>query len=93
MIHDGGSRAEAAATGGVGRQIVRGEEDQETVRWTVSPTNVVRFNAEGPAGLVSRMLPGNASKLSAAQRAELARLVERGPIPAVDGVVRWRLGA
>lgn len=77
VIYDGGSRAEAAGTGGVGRQIVRD--------W------VVRFNAEGPDGLVSRKPPGNPSKLSAAQRAELARIVERGPMPAVDGVVRWRL--
>jgi len=77
VIYDGGSRAEAAETGGVSRQIVRD--------W------VVRFNAEGPDGLVSRKPPGNPSKLGAAQRAELARIVERGPIPAVDGVVRWRL--
>ena len=77
VIHDGGSRAEAAKTGGVGRQIVRD--------W------VVRFNAEGPDGLISRKAPGARSKLNDAQRAELARIVERGPIPAVDEVVRWRL--
>jgi transposase len=77
MIYDGGSRAEAAETGGVGRQIVRD--------W------VERFNSEGPDGLVSRKPPGNPSKLSDAQRIELVRIVERGPIPATDGVVRWRL--
>jgi transposase len=77
IIYDGGSRAEAAETGGVGRQIVRD--------W------VERFNAWGPDGLVSRKPPGNPSKLSAAQRTELVRIVERGPIPAVEGVVRWRL--
>lgn len=77
VIYGGGSRAEAAETGGVGRQIVRD--------W------VVRFNAEGPEGLVSRKPPGSSSKLGATERAELARIVERGPIPAVDGVVRWRL--
>ncbi len=77
VISDGGSRAEAAETGGVGRQIVRD--------W------VERFNAEGPDGLVSRKPPGNPSKLNDVQRAELVRVVERGPIPAVDGVVRWRL--
>lgn len=77
VIHDGGSRAEAAETGGVGRQVVRD--------W------VVRFNAEGPAGLISKKAPGNPSKLDDAQRAALARVVERGPIPAVDEVVRWRL--
>lgn len=77
VICDGGSRAEAAETGGVGRQIVRD--------W------VERFNAEGPNGLVSRKPPGNTSTLDDAQRAELARIVEIGPMPAVDGVVRWRL--
>lgn len=77
VIHDGGSRAEAARTGGVGRQIVRD--------W------VMRFNAEGLDGLISRKAPGNPSKLNDAQRAELAAIVERGPIPAVDEVVRWRL--
>jgi len=77
VIYDGGSRGDAARTGGVGRQIVRD--------W------VVRFNAEGPAGLISRKAPGNPSKLDTAQRAELVRIVERGPDPAVDGVVRWRL--
>ena len=29
--------------------------------------------------------------LNAAQRQALAEKVERGPVPAVDGVVRWRL--
>ena len=77
MIYDGGSRAEAARTGGVGRQIVRD--------W------VLRFNAEGPAGLLTRKAPGNPSKLDDAQRAALVSIVERGPIPAVDEVVRWRL--
>ena len=77
VIYDGGSRAAAAVTGGVGRQIVRD--------W------VFRFNAEGPAGLISRKAPGNPSKLNDAQRAELVRIVERGPDPAMDEVVRWRL--
>ena len=77
VIYDGASRAEAAETGGVGRQIVRD--------W------VERFNAEGPDGLVSRKPPGNPSKLNDAQRAALVRIVERGPIPATEGVVRWRL--
>ena len=77
VIYDGGSRAAAAETGGVGRQIVRD--------W------VERFNAEGPDGLISRKPPGNPSKLNDAQRAELVRIVESGPSPARDGVVRWRL--
>ena len=77
VIYDGGRRDEAARVGGVGRQIVRD--------W------VLRFNGEGPAGLVDRKAPGQTAKLDALQRQALADLVERGPIPAVDGVARWRL--
>jgi transposase len=76
-IYDGGSRSDAACIGGVGLQIVRD--------W------VVRFNAEGTAGLVDRKAPGPSSRLSDAQRQALAAAVERGPVPAADGVVRWRL--
>jgi transposase len=76
-IYDGGSRSEAARIGGVGLQIVRD--------W------VVRFNAEGPEGLVDRKAPGKTPLLTAAQRAALARAVEEGPKPYLDGVVRWRL--
>jgi transposase len=76
-IRDGGSRTEAARIGGVGLQIVRD--------W------VVRFNAEGPEGLIDRKAPGKMPSLNAAQRAALARAVEDGPEPWRDGVVRWRL--
>ena len=34
--------------------------------------------------------PGAVPKLTAAEKAELAALVEVGPDPQVDGVVRWR---
>jgi transposase len=51
---------------------------------------VYRFNAEGPEGLINRTSPGAPAKLDDAQRAWLADIVERGPIPAVHGVVRWR---
>ena len=73
---EGASRAEAARVGGMDRQTLRD--------W------VHRFNADGPDGLINRSAPGAVPKLSARQRAKLAALVERGPIPAVDGVVRWR---
>jgi len=76
-IRDGGSRTEAARIGGVGLQIVRD--------W------VLRFNAEGPEGLIDRKAPGKAPTLNAEQRAALARAVEDGPEPWRDGVVRWRL--
>lgn len=77
LILDGSSRSEAAKAAGVTLQIVRD--------W------VIRFNADGPDGLISRKAPGKVSILSAAQRRALAQQVEAGPIPAAHGVVRWRL--
>ena len=76
-IYDGGSRTAAARIGGVGLQIVRD--------W------VVRFNARGPDGLLDGKAPGKQSRLNDAQRQALVETVERGPIPAIHGVVRWRL--
>jgi transposase len=76
-IYDGGPRSAAAAIGGVGLQTVRD--------W------VLGFNAKGPDGLVTGKAPGNRPILDAGRRAALRRMVEDGPIPAVDGVVRWRL--
>ena len=76
-VRDGQSRTEAARIGGVGLQIVRD--------W------VVRFNAEGPAGLIDRKAPGKRPTLGPAERTALARAVEAGPKPYLDGVVRWRL--
>jgi transposase len=76
-ISDGGSRGDAARIGGVGLQTIRD--------W------VLRFNAKGPDGLLDGKAPGRAPKLNHAQRQELARIVESGPIPATHGVVRWRL--
>jgi len=76
-IYDGGSRTEAAQVGSVGLQIVRD--------W------VLRFNAYGPAGLIDRKAPGGQHKLNDSQRQALSAIVESGPIPAIHGVVRWRL--
>jgi transposase len=76
-IYDGGSRGEAARIGGVGIQTVRD--------W------VLAFNAAGPPGLIDGKAPGNQPLLNAEQRAALQRIIEAGPNPAVDGVVRWRL--
>ena len=50
-IYDGGSRSEAAVAGGVGLQIIR--------------DRVLRFNREGPAGLVDRKSTGAPPKLNA----------------------------
>jgi transposase len=76
-IYDGATRTEAAKIGGVGLQIIRD--------W------VLRFNAHGPDGLLDRKPPGQPSKLNDGQRQAIARIIENGPIPAVHGVVRWRL--
>lgn len=76
-IYDGGSRSQAAKLGGVTLQIVRD--------W------VMRFNAAGPDGLTNRKAPGKTPLLGPEQRAALARAVEAGPKPYLDGVVRWRL--
>ena len=52
---------------------------------------VLRFNAEGPDGLLNGKAPGVPSILDEDQRRALRQIVEDGPIPAVHGVVRWRL--
>ncbi len=51
---------------------------------------VLRCDTEGSQGLVDRKAPGQPSRLNAQHRAALAAMLERGPIPAVHGVVRWR---
>ena len=50
---------------------------------------MLAFNAAGPPGLIDGKAPGNPPLLNAEQRAALQRIVEAGPNPAVDGVVRW----
>lgn len=77
LIYDGATRSEAARHGNVDVQSIRD--------W------VLRFNAEGPDGLIDRKSPGAPPRLNAKQRAALARAVEDGPVPYLDGVVRWRL--
>jgi len=57
----------------------------------LSGTGVLRFNADGPGGLIDRQAWGQPSKLNGIQRKKLAKIVDDGPIPAVHGVVRWRL--
>ncbi|MBO9101205.1 winged helix-turn-helix domain-containing protein [Rhizobium sp. K1/93] len=48
-------------------------------------------NANGPEGLIDGKAPGPRSRLNDVQRAALAKAIERGPTPYLDGVVRWRL--
>src|SRR5438445_6481940 len=76
-IYDGATRTEAAKIGGVGLQIIRD--------W------VLHFNERGPDGLLNGKSPGQPSKLTDGQRQTIARMIESGPIPAVHGVVPWRL--
>jgi transposase len=76
-IYDGGTRAEAAQIGGVGLQTLRD--------W------VLRFNVQGPGGLLDGKAPGQPSILSDEHRRHLLQMIEDGPIPSVHGVVRWRL--
>jgi len=75
-VLDGASREEAATIGGMDRQTLRD--------W------VIRFNEQGPEGLINKPSPGAPGKLTDEHKAYLARLIEEGPIPAIHGVVRWR---
>ena len=52
---------------------------------------VVKFNAHGPDGLIDRKAPGQPSRLNDMHRAAIAAVIESGPIPAIHGVVRWRV--
>jgi transposase len=75
-VYDGMARVDAARIGGTQRQTLRD--------W------VRRFNAHGADGLVDRKLPGRRPKLSAELEKDLRHLVEAGPDPDTDGIVRWR---
>ena len=76
LVLEGADRASAATTCGMDRQTLR--------------DRVHRYNAEGLAGLANRRSPGASPLLTFEQKAELAALVEAGPDPQRDGVVRWR---
>jgi transposase len=76
LILEGHSRDQAARHTGMDRQTLRD--------W------VHRYNAQGLAGLRNRRHPGPKPRLTPEQLAELDKIVEQGPDPARDGVVRWR---
>jgi len=78
LVLEGHARAEAARHAGMDRQTLRD--------W------VHRYNAQGPAGLRDRSHPGPKPRLTPVQLAELESIVEQGPDPKRDGVVRWRRG-
>src|SRR6185312_11224190 len=75
-VRDGMNRTEAARIGGMDRQTLRD--------WAH------RFNQYGPDGLIDIKPTGRPSKLSDEQKEALKQLVETGPDPEKDGVVRWR---
>ena len=72
---EGMSRAEAARLAGMERQALRDA--------------VLRYNAEGLAGLYDRPKPGRPQRLGEAEQAALAARVFRGPDPERDGVSAW----
>src|SRR4051812_39582651 len=72
---EGMSRAEAARLAGMERQALRDA--------------VVRYNAEGLAGLHDRAKPGRPRRLSEAEQAALAARVFTAPDPERDGVAAW----
>jgi transposase len=73
---EGADRKTAAETCGMDRQTLRD--------W------VHRYNSEGLEGLENRKSSGPRRLLSVEQKAKLSVLVEKGPDPEKDGVVRWR---
>lgn len=74
LVMDGADRTTAARSCGMDRQTLRD--------W------VHRYNSDGLAGLENKALPGRSSKLTAEQRQGLIALVEAGPQPGKDKVVR-----
>jgi transposase len=72
---DGFSRAEAARLAGMERQALRDA--------------VMRYNAEGVAGLHDRPKGRPPRRLSEGEEAALAAIILRGPDPERDGVCTW----
>ena len=76
LVLEGYERGEAGKLCGMDRQTLRD--------W------VLRYNAEGIAGLCNRIAAGPKPRLTPQQEAAVAELVRKGPDRAKDGVVRWR---
>ena len=76
MVLEGASRTEAAASNGMDVQTLRD--------W------VLRYNADGVAGLRDRGGQGRRPVLSQEQLAALKAAVIAGPDAARDGLARWR---
>jgi transposase len=76
LVLEGSSREVAARAAGMDRQTLRD--------W------VHRYNADGLGGLYDRPRSGRKPRLTPEQLTELSKVVEQGPDPTRDGVVRWR---
>jgi len=76
LIVDGASRRDAARLTGMDRQTLRD--------W------VLRYNADGIEGLLSRKPPGASARLTEAQQVQLRQWVTDGPNPEDHTVIRWR---
>ena len=74
---EGLPRAEAARLAGIDRQALRDA--------------VVRYNAEGLAGLHDRPRPGRPARLDGAQKAALKQVVLDGPDVEATGLSTWTL--
>ena len=74
---EGMSRAEAARVVGMERQALRDA--------------VIRYNAEGLAGLHDRPKPGRTPTLTQGEQATLRAVILRGPDPVCDGGGDWTL--
>ena len=75
-VLDGASREEAAKIGGMERQTLRD--------W------VIRFNDAGTRRSEQQVFSWSAGQAHSKHKEFLARLIDEGPTPAIDGVVRWR---
>ena len=75
---EGLTRAEAARLAGMERQALRDA--------------VLRYNAEGVAGLHDRPRPGRPARLGKGHREELHKLVLAGPDVEATGLSSWTLG-
>jgi transposase len=75
---EGMTRAEAARLAGMERQALRDA--------------VLRYNAEGLAGLHDRPRPGAKPRLDEARRAALRQLILDGPEVETTGLSAWTLG-
>jgi transposase len=91
---EGMSRAEAARLAGprtaaAARCCADGASALPMLERQALRDAVVRYNAEGLAGLHDRPKPGRPARLSEAEQAALAARVFRGPDPERDGVAAW----